>query len=200
MCEEGAFPPTYGNKSRWLIEPHVAKTKKKITIIGRTILEFEFKLLTKNDYDLIHNWLNRKHVADRWDGPQTLEAVIEKFDRKIASNYVFPYLVYMDGQTIGYIQSYQADLVGDGWWEDEPKGTWGVDQYVAEENLLGKGIGPKFLRQFTDMLLSRAEVSRVITDPDPLNTFAVRAYEKAGFSKLGIRSTPDGPALIMERT
>ena len=38
-----------------------------------------------------------------------------------------------------------------------------------------------------------------VTDPDPANTRAVRAYEKAGFEKAGMVDTPDGPALLMVR-
>ena len=40
---------------------------------------------------------------------------------------------------------------------------------------------------------------RVITDPDPDNGRAIRAYEKAGFAKEGIVDTREGPALLMVR-
>jgi aminoglycoside 6'-N-acetyltransferase len=40
---------------------------------------------------------------------------------------------------------------------------------------------------------------RIVTDPDPANTRAIRAYEKAGFEKAGMVDTPDGPALLMVR-
>ncbi len=162
-------------------------------------MKFEFKPVSHDHFLLLHDWLNRKHVAEKWDGPQTLDTVKAKYEKKIGSDSVFPYVVLMDGQPIGYIQSYQADLVGGGWWESEPTGTWGVDQFIGEESLLGKGIGPQFLKQFTDKLLSRPEVTRVITDPAPSNSAAIRAYEKAGFVKLCEQMTPDGPALIMER-
>jgi aminoglycoside 6'-N-acetyltransferase len=38
-----------------------------------------------------------------------------------------------------------------------------------------------------------------VTDPDPANARAVRAYEKAGFLRDRIVHTPDGPALLMVR-
>ena len=40
---------------------------------------------------------------------------------------------------------------------------------------------------------------RVVTDPDPANLRAVRAYEKAGFGRDRMVDTPDGPALLMVR-
>jgi len=39
----------------------------------------------------------------------------------------------------------------------------------------------------------------MITDPDPANTRAVRAYEKAGFHRDREVDTPDGRALLMIR-
>ena len=34
-------------------------------------------------------------------------------------------------------------------------------------------------------------------DPSPRNSRAVRCYEKAGFRRVGLIQTPDGPALLM---
>jgi aminoglycoside 6'-N-acetyltransferase len=40
---------------------------------------------------------------------------------------------------------------------------------------------------------------RVLTDPAPTNEHAIRAYEKAGFARVGLVETPDGPSLLMVR-
>ena len=42
-----------------------------------------------------------------------------------------------------------------------------------------------------------AGTPRVLTDPDPANIRAIRAYEKAGFRKDRMVDTPDGLALLM---
>ena len=39
----------------------------------------------------------------------------------------------------------------------------------------------------------------MVTDPDPDNARAIRAYEKAGFEKVRLVDTPDGIALLMVR-
>jgi aminoglycoside 6'-N-acetyltransferase len=49
-----------------------------------------------------------------------------------------------------------------------------------------------------DALLA-AGTPRVITDPNPVNARAVRAYEKAGFRRDREVDTPDGRALLMIR-
>jgi RimJ/RimL family protein N-acetyltransferase len=43
------------------------------------------------------------------------------------------------------------------------------------------------------MALLAKGAPRVVTDPDPANARAVRAYEKAGFQKDRMVDTPDGP-------
>lgn len=64
--------------------------------------------------------------------------------------------------------------------------------------MIERGHGPALIRAFVDGRLA-LETPRVVTDPDPTNTRAVRAYEKAGFRKMHMIDTPDGPALLMIR-
>jgi aminoglycoside 6'-N-acetyltransferase len=64
--------------------------------------------------------------------------------------------------------------------------------------MIGRGHGSAFIRAFIDDLLGKG-APRVVTDPDPDNGRAVRAYEKAGFLRDRLVDTPDGPALLMVR-
>ena len=64
--------------------------------------------------------------------------------------------------------------------------------------MIGRGHGSRFIRAFVDGLLQTG-VPCVVTDPDPINARAVRAYEKAGFQRERIIDTPDGRALLMVR-
>ena len=56
---------------------------------------------------------------------------------------------------------------------------------------------PSFARSWT--ACCGVGVPRVITDPDPANARAIRAYGKAGFSRHREVDTPDGRALLMIR-
>ena len=80
----------------------------------------------------------------------------------------------------------------------QPAGTRGIDQFIGEPDMIGRGHGSAFIRAFVDRLLA-AGTPRVVTDPDPANTRAIRAYEKAGFRKDRFVDTPDGTALLMVR-
>jgi aminoglycoside 6'-N-acetyltransferase len=64
--------------------------------------------------------------------------------------------------------------------------------------MIERGYGSAFIRAFVDERM-RNGAPRIVTDPDPANTRALRAYGKAGFEKAGMVDTPDGPALLMVR-
>jgi len=64
--------------------------------------------------------------------------------------------------------------------------------------MMNCGHGSAFIRAFVDDLIA-AGTPRVVTDPDPANRRAIRAYEKAGFRQEREVDTPDGRALLMVR-
>ena len=73
-----------------------------------------------------------------------------------------------------------------------------MDQFIGKPDMIECGHGSAFIRAFADERL-RNGAPRIVTDPHPANTRAIRAYQKAGFEKAGMVDTPDGPALLMVR-
>jgi RimJ/RimL family protein N-acetyltransferase len=113
------------------------------------------------------------------------------------------YIAMEDGRDIGFIQSYVAMDSGDGWWSDErDPGVRGIDQFLADESDLDRGLGTAMIRAFVEMLFRDPAVTHIQTDPQPENARAIRCYEKAGFRAVREVDTPDGRALLMvcERT
>ncbi|MGA6929419.1 MAG: GNAT family N-acetyltransferase, partial [Pseudolabrys sp.] len=51
---------------------------------------------------------------------------------------------------------------------------------------------------FIDRMMTTG-TPRIITDPDPVNVRAIRAYEKAGFQKDRMIDTSEGRVLLMVR-
>ena len=96
-----------------------------------------------------------------------------------------------------YLQCYNLSAwnVGFG---PQPAGTRGLDQFIGEPDMLGRGHGSAFIRAFAERLLANG-TPRIVIDPDPANARAIRAYEKAGFERDRMVETPDGPALLMVR-
>jgi aminoglycoside 6'-N-acetyltransferase len=156
---------------------------------------YEFYPMTVNDLPLVQRWLAEPHVVRWWGKPN------EQFDLVSAD---------LDGQTMNqsivtcgrrpfaYVQCYNPDAWDDVGLGPHPIGTLGIDQFIGEADMLDRGHGSAFIRCYIERLL-KAGTPRIVTDPDPANARAIRAYEKAGFRKDRLIDTPDGRALLMVR-
>ena len=70
----------------------------------------------------------------------------------------------LNGEPIGYAQSYVALGSGDGWWEEETDpGVRGIDQSLANASQLGKGLGTKLVRALVELLFNDPEVTKIQT-------------------------------------
>ena len=162
-------------------------------------MRIDFLPLDEERVRLMASWLRRPHVAEWWGTPDTVDEL--RNDYLITAGnppLVRGYIATLDGRPLGFIQSYVVKGAGDGWWDDETDpGARGIDQFLAEESDLGRGLGTLMVRTFVERLFTDPEVTKVQTDPSPDNARAIRAYEKAGFRRLHVVDTPDGPALLM---
>lgn len=108
------------------------------------------------------------------------------------------FIIAVDDRRFAYLQCYDPTAWPENGLGSHPFGTRGIDQFIGDPNMIGHGHGSACIRQFTDGLLT-AGTPRVLTDPDPANARAIRAYEKAGFRTEGVVDTPDGLSLLMVR-
>jgi RimJ/RimL family protein N-acetyltransferase len=162
--------------------------------------EITFRPLTAGDLPLFHSWLSRPHVAEWWDGQPTLAELEAEYAPVIAGAApVQCFLALAGGELIGFIQSYTpAECHDDGWWLDEhDPGVRGIDQFLANAEQLGQGLGTAMVRAFVARLFVDPAVTRIQVDPSPDNRRAIRCYEKAGFRAVRELDTPDGRALLM---
>lgn len=160
---------------------------------------FDFHPLTEADLPLLCEWLNRPHLQEWWRRETvTLENVGEKYLPRIAgADAAHPFLAWLDGRPVGYIQWYDA-TEGAGWWPEPPApGSLGIDQFLADGDRLGQGLGTAIVSQFTERLFADLEVREIRVDPRPDNPRAIRCYRKVGFREVGPITTPDGPAVLM---
>lgn len=159
---------------------------------------FELRPLRHEDLPLLHEWLNRPHVAEWWDDRLSLEQVEADFGRDIGSPFIRHYLACLEGEPVAFIQDYTVKGADPEWWPDETDpGARGIDQFLANAHQLGQGLGSRMVREFVAHLFSDPAVTKVQVDPSPDNARAIRAYEKAGFRRVGIVETPDGPAMLL---
>jgi aminoglycoside 6'-N-acetyltransferase len=150
--------------------------------------------MTTDDLPVIRQWLARPHVREWWGDPsEQYDLVSGDLDEPAMDQYI----VSVDNGDFAYLQCYDLTAWNTGFGE-HPPGTRGIDLFIGEPGMIARGHGSAFIRAFVDERL-RNGAPRIVTDPDPANGRAVRAYEKAGFEKTGMVDTPDGPALLMVR-
>jgi RimJ/RimL family protein N-acetyltransferase len=150
-----------------------------------TNLLFHFQPVTSADFPLLLNWLQRPHVKRWWnDGDDTLEKVARHYANQAHSKR---FIVYLADLAIGYIQYYLE--------EDE---SIGIDLFIGEETLTGRGVGTALMQAFMELLIEWHQPQAFIIDPDPENVRAIRCYEKVGFRHYETVVTDAGkPAYMM---
>jgi aminoglycoside 6'-N-acetyltransferase len=155
---------------------------------------YEFRPMTPEDLPLVKRWLAAPHVQEWWGEPEDEFGLVTGDLTEPAMNQ---YIVVKDDRPFAYLQCYDLSAWNSGF-GSQPHGARGIDQFIGEPDMLSCGHGSAFIRSFVDGLLA-AGTPRIVTDPDPTNLRAVRAYEKAGFHPDRMVDTPDGPALLMVR-
>jgi aminoglycoside 6'-N-acetyltransferase len=156
---------------------------------------YQFRPISVADLPMIRRWLETPHVAQWWHDPDEQFALVrDDLDHPAMDQFV----VTAHDRPFAYLQCYDPNAWPEGGLGIHPDGTRGIDQFIGEPDMIDCGHGSALIRSFVDNLLNTG-TPRVVTDPDPENVRAVRAYEKAGFQKARLVDTPDGRALLMVR-
>jgi aminoglycoside 6'-N-acetyltransferase len=156
---------------------------------------YQFRPLCTTDLPMVRRWLAMPHVAEWWGDP---DQQFELVSSDLADPAMEQFMVVTDGDPFGYLQCYDLRAWPTVAFGPQPNGTRGIDQFIGKPEMVDRGHGSGFIGSFVDQLLSTG-TPRVITDPDPENSRAIRAYEKAGFCRHRMVDTGDGPALLMVR-
>jgi aminoglycoside 6'-N-acetyltransferase len=108
----------------------------------------------------VARWWDVPHSDFPWDEPESTRMTIE-----------------VDGEVAGLIQ----------YWEElEPKYRHaGIDLFL-DPTLHGRGYGAEAVRRVVHLLIEQRGHHRITIDPAAANVAAIRAYEKAGFRRVGI--------------
>jgi len=156
--------------------------------------DYVFHPMTSADLPLVRRWLALPHVVEWWGDPDEQCALVSgDLDEPAMDQYI----VSMTGHPFGYLQCYDLTAWNSGFGA-QPQGTRGIDLFIGEPDMIERGHGSALIRAFVDGRLQNG-APRIVTDPDPTNHRAIRAYEKAGFERDRMVDTPDGPALLMVR-
>jgi aminoglycoside 6'-N-acetyltransferase len=129
----------------------------------------ELRPLAPEDADALRRIRSAPEVSRWWDEPEP--------DFPLGDDPESTRLtILVDGEVAGMIQY---------WEETDPKYRHAsIDLFVAPGHR-GRGFGPEAIRQVIHMLAARGH-HRVVIDPAADNQAAIRAYEKVGFTPVGV--------------
>ena len=108
----------------------------------------------------VSHWWDLPDDDFPWDEPEATRFTIE-----------------VDGAVAGLIQFGE---------ETEPKYRHAWIDIFVDPAVHGRGVGTEAVRRVVRMLIDERGHHRVVIDPAASNVAAVRAYEKAGFQRVGI--------------
>jgi len=154
---------------------------------------YRFHPVTTADLPLLARWREQAHVMEWWGDPG-----VEREAENLGDPRIAMWIVSHEDRPFAFAQDY--DVHG---WDPHPfsylpPGARGIDQYIGEADMLGRGHGSAFVRAHVQRLFAEG-VPVVGTDPHPDNIRARRAYEKAGFTVVaGPVHTRWGEAILME--
>lgn len=157
---------------------------------------------------MLREWLLRPHVRRWWDDdPEERdypEGTIHDWMEAVrGEDPTDMFVIQIDGRPVGVIQSYRCDDHPDYLPQIGPLAhpAFGVDIFIADPALIGKGHGPALLCEFIRAGFDRYGLDYCVIGPSKSNVAAIRAYEKAGFRYLKEYredDTKDPPHLLLD--
>lgn len=157
---------------------------------------YHFRPAAMADLALLRRWREEPDVLPWWGAWQYPEA---EFEAHLADPAMALWIVELEGRPFAFTQDYACHAWDPHPFRYLPPGSRGVDTYIGEPDMLGRGHGSALLRAQCDRLFA-AGAPAIGTDPHPDNLRARRAYRKAGFVEVsGPVDTRWGRAILMER-
>src|SRR4029079_16569968 len=116
-------------------------------------ISISFVPLNETHFGIIHEWFNKPHVQAFYSLRNwTYEDVCKKLSPYMrGEKQMSSFVVYMDNDPVGYIQSYP---VKDHPWENQDlppsivQDAAGFDFFIGEVKYLGKGLGSEIVESF----------------------------------------------------
>ena len=152
-------------------------------------VDVTFERLGAGDLPLLATWLARPHVRRWWRQPSDLASVEAEFGPLLdGSDPTEGFIVHLDGRPIGYLQ--RELIEDDAETQDAIRtslgdaGGIGIDYFIGEPDLVGRGIGRTMISRFVHGCFARhPSESRIVVCLQQDNEASWKALEAAGFRR-----------------
>lgn len=153
---------------------------------------------TGADLALIHDWMNRPHLASTWKQPWSVETWSADLAAQLAGDRSTPVLVSDDVGPVAYLEIYWVERDRLSHYCEVQAEDLGVHIALGESARTGQGIGRFLLRAVAEGLLECYPASsRVLAEPDATNAPMLRAIGYAGYQRIGTVRLPHKTAALM---
>lgn len=158
--------------------------------------DYTFRPITLADMAMFKDWIDQPHMGGWW-GDSGTEARLVQED--LGKGIVDMRIIETDGTPFAYIQDYNAHAFDAPQYSDQHENARAIDTFLGDPAFLGQGHGSGYIAARLSQL--RRYFPAVLTDPDPKNTRAIKAYARAGFRAVKIAPCEDGdPVQVMIHT
>ncbi|GIO41561.1 N-acetyltransferase [Paenibacillus apis] len=136
--------------------------------------------MSSNDISLVKEWLNKAYIKKWFGDPQEWLNEIKNDDGRYS--WIVHHIVEYNQVPIGFCQYYDIGKTGVGYaWDNEPCGTYGIDYLIGDEQLLGKGIGNKLIKELNKLVIDNEKPVQLIADPIKENIASIRVLVNNGY-------------------
>lgn len=158
--------------------------------VDATSALLSFRRLRREDFALLSHWFRAPHVEAWWREADDLASIEERYGPSVDGvDSTELFIAELDEHPIGFLQWYR--MVDNPSWLKaiEVAGVSadaaGMDYLIGDVTLVGKGLGPRMIRQFLDEVLPRyPEVASIALSVGQGNQRSWRAIEKLGFHRV----------------
>lgn len=161
----------------------------------------EIRKMRHGDLGMMTKWLNTQEVLEFFGNPAASPSAKEikvKYAPRIDGTVaVEPYIVETEGKPFAFMQCYRLtdeDYKSYGYSIEET--IYGIDQFIGEPELFGKGYGTRMVTEFACFIFNEKRADAIVLDPELTNPRAIRCYEKCGFRK--VKKIEEGKKWLME--
>lgn len=156
------------------------------------------------DDELVHAWMNDPEVARFWELAKPVDEIAAYLRVQVRAAHSAPYVGLLDGTPVSYWEVYRADLDPLARHYRARPGDVGVHLLLGPSGYRGRGLGAGLLSAVAEWQLGERPASghgapRVVAEPDVRNGRSVRAFERAGFTRVADVDLPDKRAALMIR-